>query len=290
LAKLIEIEQPKIDPTKSSAEYQKWLDDFLKDNKVAVLPYPDITPKQLVLKSYENVKPFKEGGEGHKDFLIWEVIKDHINGQAAKPPFIFLNSNTEDFCEIKKGKSVLHPDLASQLSDKKNAPTVYTSAWAFFNDVLSPLLEGVSINQVPHLNEAEIDSRVIGILDSEIAGYSAYGFEGVPFVNEVYAAVVGSATIENRELKKIDDEIVITVTGTVPIEVEGYMDKHSYYSEENFENVYVSDPDWNDHVMAVSATVDTAFEVKLYYSPADKEVSGHDLTLLQEIQDDYPYK
>jgi hypothetical protein len=49
----------------------------------------------------------------------------------------------------------------------------------------------------------------------------------------------------------------------------------------------VSDPDWNDHVMAVSSTIETPFEVRLYYSPADKQISGHDLVLLEEVEDNY---
>jgi hypothetical protein len=100
--------------------------------------------------------------------------------------------------------------------------------------------------------------------------------------------VVGAATIEQRDLKKIDDEIVITVSGTVPLEVEGYMDKHVYYSEDfKDEDIYVSDGDWNDHVMAVSMTVETAFEVRLFYSPDEQKVIGHSVTLPQEIHDDW---
>ena len=97
----------------------------------------------------------------------------------------------------------------------------------------------------------------------------------------------GGATIEDKELRKIDDELVLTVSGTVPIEVEGYMDKHVYYSEDDFEDVHVSDADWNDHVMQVSTTVETAFELSLIYSPQSKSVVGYSLTLPNETENDW---
>ena len=69
------------------------------------------------------------------------------------------------------------------------------------------------------------------------------------------------------------------------------MDKHEYYSEDFKDaGIYISDRDWNDHVMAVSSTIETPFELKLFYSPESKAVTGHSLTLPEEIEDGYPYK
>ncbi|HEY2010596.1 MAG TPA: PIN domain-containing protein [Rhizomicrobium sp.] len=122
LAKLIDLDETKVSAEKAVAEYQGWLNGFLTDHGVHLIAYPDITPKELVAKSYENRKPFK----------------------------------------------------------------------------------------------------------------------------------------------------------------------HHYYSE-GFKDgdIYISDPDWNDHVMAVSTTVETAFELKLFYSPEKKEVAGYALTLPQEIEDEW---
>ncbi|MDD9738018.1 PIN domain-containing protein [Seohaeicola sp. SP36] len=51
------------------AHFNKSLEDLLEDVGVNILPYPAVTSRDLVLGSYSNRKPFKENGEGHKDFL-----------------------------------------------------------------------------------------------------------------------------------------------------------------------------------------------------------------------------
>lgn len=292
LAKIIDIDEPAISVEEESKKYNEWLEELLEEDGIGVIPYPNMTPKDLVLKSYEGAKPFKSTGEGHKDFMIWESIKGHVKGKVTAGPYYFLVNNPADFCAEKSDKEwTLHPELKSQFEDEAEVPEVFVTIGKFFDAIIKPKLEGITIDQVPPLTIAEIDDMTTKILEEEISGYSAFGFEGVPFSNEVYASVVGDTTVEDRELKKIDDEIVIVVTGTVLIEVDGYMDKHEYYSED-FEDaeIYVSDRDHNDHVMAVSKTVDTPFELKLFYSPESKEVAGHSLELPGEIQDDYPYK
>jgi hypothetical protein len=301
LAKIIDVDEPDVSIEGKTDEYNDWLDSFLKEDGIGIIPYPNITPKELVLKSYENVKPFKSTGEGHKDFMIWESIKSHIKGNVTAEPYYFLVNNPTDFCVEKLNKTdnekskdkewILHPELATQFEDQAQVPTVFVTIGKFFDAIILPKLEGITIDQVPHLTIDEIDDMTTEILEKELSGYTAYGFLGVPFSNEVYANVVGETAIEDRELRKIDDGIVIVVTGTVLIEVEGYMDKHAYYSEE-FEDseIYVIDGDWNDHVMAVSSTVDTPFELKLFYSPETETVTGHSLTLPDEIHDEYPYK
>ncbi|AEI93095.1 hypothetical protein [Roseobacter litoralis] len=102
---------------------------------------------------------------------------------------------------------------------------------------------------------------------------------------------VGEAEIGNIELVKADDEVFIKVSGTIEIEVSGFMDKHDYYrAMEAGLNVSVDDADWNDHVMAVSTYVDTEFEVRLFYSSESKDIAGCEISLPQEIEDDWPYK
>ena len=155
---------------------------------------------------------------------------------------------------------MLNPNLANQIADEAQRPEVFLSIKSLFDEKVAPMLEGVSLDEIHDLGIEEIDTIARGILEEEISRYTAYGFEGVPFSNEVYTNVVGEATVRGRELKKIDEEVVITVTGTVPIEVEGVMEKHAYYSQAEDSDVHVSDHDWNDWVMAVSTTVETAFE------------------------------
>jgi hypothetical protein len=74
------------------------------------------------------------------------------------------------------------------------------------------------------------------------------------------------------------------------LEVEGYMDKHEYYAEDFDESeIFVSDPDWNDHMMEVSTTINTPFELRMVYSLEKGEVVSHSLELPEEIKPDYHY-
>jgi len=84
-----------VNATDEIKKYTDWLDELLNDNKVEVLPYPNTTAKELVTKSYSGVKPFKIGGQGHKDFLIWSTIQEYLNRHPSTIKTIFLTNNSK---------------------------------------------------------------------------------------------------------------------------------------------------------------------------------------------------
>lgn len=291
LARLIDLQTQSVSVSKETDDYEDWLYELIEEKGILVPPYPEISLKNLVQKSYENEKPFKENGEGHKDFLVWETVKNHIEGQATTPPNYLLTNNTKDF-GAKDGEEsdILHPILAEQIEEEAHRPKLYTSLKSVFDKLLAPNLKEITLNEIPDLNAEDLQNMVDEYLLEDLPQRSAFGFEGVPFSNEVSITSVGASEVVDVQLKKVDDEVVINVNGMVEIEVSGFIEKHAYYLDLEFgggPDVFVEDADWNDHVMAVSTGVQTEFELSLFYSAEEKQVTGYEVSLPQEIEDDW---
>lgn len=292
LGKLIKFDVPKIVIDEAKSNYNEWMDSLVETYGIVVAPYPDIPPKELVEKSYALKKPFKESGEGHKDYVVWKTVVGEITKETATPPFIFLTNNTKDFCDIDAaGNHILHSDLSSQIDDPARKPRVYTSIKGAFDAELSPSLEGLAIDDIPTLGEHDIYSMVGEFLLEDLPRRSLYGLNGIPFNDEVSISSIGEHTVDFVSLKKVADEVVITVNGNVEVEADGFIDKFNFYHlEDGKADVFVVDGDWNDHVMLVSSTVQTPFELTVFYSTIKHEVTGRDIVLLDEIEDEWPYK
>lgn len=292
LSKLVDLEVAVSQLSDYVSAYGAWLKDLLDEHGVVVLPYPDVPAKELVEQSYELKKPFKDSGEGHKDYVIWKTILSHIQSLDTVSSSMFLTNNTKDFCDTDdNGTYVLHADLAEQVVNPVSRPRVYTSIKAAFEGAVSPNLEGITLNDIPDLSAQNIDSMVGEFLLEDLPSRSLYGLEGVPFGNEISISSIGSHSIGSISLKKVDDEVVISVLGEVEIEVDGFMDKSAYYlhSDEDAD-IYVVDGNWNDHVMLVSSTVETDFDLTIFYSTENNEATGCEITLPNEIEDEWPYK
>ncbi|SEK12026.1 hypothetical protein MAA5396_05059 [Marinovum algicola] len=291
LGRLIDIDMQDVSVTDEVSDYEDWLYQLIDEKGVVIAPYPKISVKELVDRSYCGEKPFKESGEGHKDFLVWETVKEHIDSDSTTPPNFFVTNNVKDFGgKDEADKDILFEKLAEQIEDVKRRPVLFTSLRAVFDKVLAPHLQDISLDEIPDLNSDDIQMMTERYLLEDLPQRTAFGFEGVPFGNDVNISGVGASDISEVTLKKVDDEVVIFVSGSVEIEVDGFMEKHSYYSDvdpDGGSNVYVVDSDWNNHVMAVSSSVETAFELSIVYSVAEEKVTGYQIALPDEIESDW---
>lgn len=291
LGRLVDLETQTISVSQEVDGYEDWLYEKIEEKGVLTPPYPEVSLQDLVRKSYETPKPFKENGEGHKDFLVWETVKNHIESKETAPPNYFLTNNIKDFgSKDGEDSDILHPDLAEQIEEEVRRPKLYTSLKAAFDNILAPNLQDITLDEIPDLGADDLQEMADMYLLDDLPQRTAFGFEGVPFSNDVSISSVGSSEVKDVQLKKVDDEVVINLSGTVEIDVFGFIDKHAYYLDlENDEgpDISVEDADWNDHVMAVSAYIETAFELSLFYSVEEKSVTGYEVTLPQEIEDDW---
>ena len=290
LSKLIDVEHQELDFPALVDEYENFLDDLLDECGVIVAPYPEISAQQLVQNSYQGQKPFKARGDGHKDFIVWETIKAFIQSGANAGPHILMTNNVKDFAESAgQDQFVLHPQLAGQLAEGQAIPEIQRSMKSVLEATIMPLLEGMVLEDIPDLNQQDIEHMTNTILLDDLPQRTVFGFENVPFSNEVSICSVGEAAIKGVNLAKADDQIVIKIVGTVEIEVDGFMEKFELYHQEEEADFYVVDGNWNDHVAAVAATVETEFELSVFYSLTDKKVIGHEIVLPQETDDPWPY-
>ncbi len=292
IQRLLDIEIPELSLVDAAEKYTEWLDILTDDYSVIVAPYPAIPLKEIVVESYNSTKPFKESGEGHKDYLIWKSVLTSINSSHLTSPYIFLTNNTKDFCDTdKSGGATLHPDLAKQINDAYKVLKVYTSIKGAFDTELAPNLQGMSIDDIPDLGENDIFSMVGELLLRDLPHRSLYGIEGVQFNDDVSISTVGEHTVDLVNLKKVDDEVVISISGSVEIGMDGFLDKSDYYSRDDDRgNLSVVDGNWNDHVMFVSSSIDTPFNMTVFYSISSGKVTGCEISLTDEIEDEWPYK
>ena len=257
--------------------YEDWLAEEMESFGIEILPYPSTTTGELVTKSYEGEKPFKENGDGHKDYLIWKSIVECLQNQQAFPPTYFLTNNRKEFCSDGAPPMVLHPDLASQLPEGQTV-NIYLDLGSFFGEMIAPHLKGMDINQIPD----DLANRALELIESELTDYSAFGFEGVPIQNEALIDFVENAKITEREIQSLDDnEVLVTFRCEFDAQISGFMEKSEVYSDEH--DVDVWDSNWNDWVMAVSTRAKLPARVMFTYSKSERGITASDVDIPTEF-------
>lgn len=273
------------------SDYEDFFYDLIDSHGVDIAPYPDISPKDLVKRSYKRDKPFKDTGDGYKDFLVWQSIVSHIQKNDLSSPIYFLTNNTKDFGEQDgDGKHVLHTTLRDQLKDAKGHPVLITAMRDAWDMLLVPHLQGMTAEDIPDLSADDIRDFVIKFLLADLPGHATFGYVGLPFSNDVSIVLVGAENISETTYTKIENEVLVNVVGTVELEVSGFIEKHAYYQsleDPDAPDIYVTDGDWNDHVMLVGAMINTAFDIKMFYSLDDRKIVGYEVSLPEEIEADW---
>lgn len=256
------------------------LDELLQDVGVIVLPYPATTTRELVLGGYSSRKPFKENGEGHKDFLIWKSIVEGIDPAAG--PHVFVTSNTSDFAQEKAQETFeIHSELLSDLPDGVLV-LGFTGRQSLLENHVLPRLDGWKPWSETKV-DLDIENFAESVIGKELPYKTMYGLEGLPFSNEVTITMYGNPEELVVHYALIEDQYLVRIRGNSECLFDGYMEKWEYFSEYSDK---ISGTDWNDHVVNVEAEATVEFEIMASYDPADGELGGATLTVLNEIEDD----
>jgi predicted nucleic acid-binding protein len=290
LGKLVKFKKINISYKNEINEFNNFFNRLLDKYKIEILPYPKTTSKKIIIESYKQKKPFRKKGDGYKDFLVWETIKETLLQRKNENDNYFLTNNTSDFCQKIEEKYSLHTDLSDRLPKSQNELKVYLNIKGFFSDQLRPRLKNINSSDIPDLDLEEITQN---IMEENLYMYSAYNFEGLDFADEVTVDMVHEVNIEDIQLIDVDNnEILITITGSVLLEIDGFIEKHEYHGQrgQDRKKIYVSDYDWNERMMAVSSTINTPFELSLSYLRDSNEIGKSTINLPGEIHDDWPYK
>ena len=266
------------DPKEFFSNYENWLDELLDQNKVEILNYPDISPKEIVEASYIGKKPFKPRGEGYKDYLIWHTLLELTN-KESREEFVFLTKNTHDFCDEKSTSPTLHPDLVKQLG-KNIRVQVIKDLRLLLNEIIAQKLGGANPQDIP----ASISATTKKIVEELLTGYSAYGFEGLPIGNDVTISYVDNVMLGQLVFKSFgNDEILVKFEGKVTAEFSGFIDKSEYYLHYEIPDVNICDSNWNDRVMLTSSVAELDFEGELILEKKSKKITSREVNLPTEI-------
>lgn len=109
----LDVKTPKLDladPDVAKEAYRMLLKARLKELGVLVPPLPDISVDALFKLAIDERRPFRAGGKGFKDALIWQTVLS-----VAKDDEVMLISDDGDFAESQKRPTVLHQHLRQDL-------------------------------------------------------------------------------------------------------------------------------------------------------------------------------
>ena len=278
LTNLIGNQVPPMGPIRAYSKYEDWLSECLHQYDVEILEYPEISFKELVQASYARRKPFKESGEGFKDFVIWRTLLN-LTENEPNGEFVFVTGNTRDYCEKNSDRKNLLPELADQLS-KIVKLRVITDLALLFDEVMAPKLEKAKIEDIPE-NIEETAKRTVKDL---LTDYTATGFEGLPLQGESTISLVEDVQLDPPAFKVLgDDEILVKFHGCIHAEFSGFMEKSEYYINDYELEINVWDSDWNDWVMLVSISDKLTFELELILEKASNKITGRKIELPTEV-------
>ncbi len=94
----------------------KLIDNLFK-TKSTLIPIEDKVYKKAGQFALAKKAPFK-GKNSFADALILFSLLDYVKEKSIEES-IFISYNTDDFCEKKEGKKILHPDLKDEFSESK---------------------------------------------------------------------------------------------------------------------------------------------------------------------------
>ncbi len=270
-------------------KYNKFLDGLSKKNEVVILPYPEIPIKMIVAAAYEAEKPFDDNGNGFKDYIIWQTIKEYCDANSNTGERFFITTDGDFFEEEPKKKPkkkpILHPSLVASLKNFYEAPVVIPTLKDFFDLKIKPSLNKLNAKDIFNF---DIEKEAESILEKELLDYAPAGFDGLPFDPDIYISCAEDVVIKKApQISQVEkNSLLINVGGTVCITVEGSMDKiHYEYAME--QDIYIESSDIRDYHMLVSKYITTPFELDILYSTKDKKILNHTITLLDEVYHDF---
>ena len=276
---LIDVDTPEPDLDERRQNYEAGIRTVFNVHGVEIAAYPDVPPKDLIVASYQGRKPFKDSGEGHKDFLIFRTILSVIDG--ADDSVWFLTNNYKDFCG--EGDH-LHPDLQAELPADRDVE-IFRSAKDFNEQHIIPQLEELD-GIATEIRDEEFDgfdlrSKARDCLESQLMHQSLsyesildllYGFNDDPTV-----AGIGDHEVDDLSVNRLSDSLLlITLNGGIFLELDGFMEKSDWYGMPEYESscFSVSDSNWNEWVMMVSAMVHFHFEMSVVFDENSRDVDA----------------
>ena len=287
--KIMSFEVNDIDVKGETDAFVSELELMIKELNIEILPYPSLTTKDLVIDGYKGMKPFDENGKGHKDYMIWTSIKNHMLTNTDGAPFLFISDNTGDF-GVAKGKMDhnnsydLHPHLLKEIETIKEDVSCYSDLQNALKHETLPLLHGLTLEDV-NGKSAMLEHFVEQTIGEELPYTTMFGLEGVPFTNDVTIISYGHPENIETTFYKFENSYMARISGSAECLVQGYIDKGDYFADDLTDSVSISP--CNDHVFEAEIEAAVEFEVVAIYDSETQSLSGQTFTITNEIEIDW---
>lgn len=264
------------DPSAFEPAFRKRLTEL----GIEVIRITDIKHSTLIERDLGQIRPFGSSGKGYRDALIWLGFLSTIDTSTEK--VIFVTSNSKDFGE--NGDQALHSDLLNEI--KQKAPgcsgVVYSSPKLLVEQVIKPRLKAISQEEAKTQEIlAKLQSNtyeyftVADIVDAKLDTFSGQETSGefkaglAPLEGPIWVTILEDA--EHAEVTDLfrlaNGTFLCEGRAEVTATVEGFLDKFEASYQSELDNVFISDPNWNDHyseveVSNVRAEITFSFEFK----------------------------
>lgn len=123
-----------IDINDAVQKYKDYLDNIIKNEKIQLLKYPKIEHKLVVQSILNREKPFKDNGDGYRDKLILETLKE--NFKYPDETIIFISNNVRDF----GNEPLFYDEIQKQLINKSHWQ-LKNSLQSFIDEYIKPFSE-----------------------------------------------------------------------------------------------------------------------------------------------------
>ena len=273
----VKVDVTNFDVKEEARSYRKHVYEMFAIYDVEVATYPDLSPKTLVDASYSGKKPFKETGEGFKDFIVFETLKAIAARQDNDGTFV--TANKKDFCG-SDGK--LHPDLQSALQQQV---TIYDNIHDFNIAILTPQLE-VLDDIAARIRRGEfdgfdLDATLTACFITELCD-KYRRIEVNSLVEDTTVASVYTPTTQDLTVNRLgENKLLMGLTGEVELELSGFIPKIELYgiSEEGMEGISIDDFDWNDYVASASTTAECEFSMTVIFDESKRQIDSVSIDL-----------
>lgn len=217
-------------------KYKSRLRRFIKDNKINLLSYPEVSHKDIVGKMYEKNQPFNNGSgnsseKGYKDYLIAESVRYYIDKNRINERTILVTNNIKDF--IEQG-SQIEKDKAVPLAKNFGLDSVYvTTSLAVLFDELKQNLKGKSTHSIsvsaPSLTRGfeNAITNEYWLHEIEIFGFNAFDVRA----EKITCEIADYAIELNEESDIIEMSGILRISIACSFEIDDY---DAYHLDDEF--------------------------------------------------------
>ncbi|MCP1598992.1 rRNA-processing protein FCF1 [Aeromonas caviae] len=264
---------------KKESEYKTWLESFIKDKRINIVPYSSVSHQNIVNAIYSLRHPFTENGkeQGYKDYMLaLSVMEKYPNSKS-----IIYTKNIKDFAGAKQEKSIivgLHPDFSfdnCKITD--NLPSLIQALHKNNNHLSKSNISEVQI-------ESFIEQLVDDLLENILYKDELYGelvFDPVINKNTLYHQVLDELIIEGdseNDLFSISGKLSIDFTCNFEIDNYDMMmfdENFVFYDivEKMASKKYKDDDEWKINLYDIRYKATIEFTYDLFdagKSPLDK--------------------